>query len=356
MAAFNKRLEDYSGCLVHKRTRDEDARRRFPVKSDEDLFVLHFGHDYSVDALQKIAPSKAFRRLGFKTQVLTATSNAHVRNRLIHTYEVANIATTIARILGLNENLCLAIALGHDIGHAPFGHAGETFISKITGKKFRHELFGVVVAQQIERQGKGLNLTRQVLEGILNHSRGRSDPKRTEDIFEEANVVMYADKIAYVWADIADIFERTKTLDYGKFPKIKKLVESCGAKHRERTTYCIENLCYESAAAGQVSFEKSEAAKIFFNIKDQMYDVYNLVNLQNPDEVLGRVYDFLSKTELIGGADPAVVLALMTDSDVLSLFEKKGINARDFYDCSVAEIIGYLKGKKINFFDPDLDW
>lgn len=349
-------LEKYSGCLIHRKTPDSTARRRWPIESDEDLWMLHLGNDYSIDAFGKILVSKAFRRLDSKTQVLTANINPHVRKRNSHTSEVVNAATIIARILGLNENLCLAIALGHDIGHAPFGHLGEAFISKITGKDFRHEVFGVVVAQCIERQGKGLNLTHQVLEGILNHSRGTNTLSRDESTSEEANLVMYADKIAYVLADINDVFERTRILDYGKFPKIRKLAYRCGENQRERMAFCIKGLCQESAGKGCISFETSEAARIFAELKDNMYKVYGLVNLQNSAEVLGKVYSFLSETKLIGDTDPALVLALMTDVEVIYLYGKDCINGRDFYDCSVAEIIEHLSGKNIDLTNPDLDW
>lgn len=353
---LDKRIFPYLRCLSEKRTPDESARRRYPPEVDEDTRIIVLDEDqFAHDALLKIIPSKAFRRLSSKTQVLTGNKNAYVRDRLSHTHEVANNSNTIARILGLNENLCYAIALGHDIGHVPFGHAGERFISNIIGKEFRHEVFGVVVAQQIERRGKGLNLTWQVLQGILNHSRGKESIERTENIFEEANVVMYADK-TYIWADINDIFERTKTLDYRDFPDIKKLADIFGENHRERTATYIESLCRESAQKGYVSFQKSKKAKTFFELKNLMYKVYNLVNLQNSNEILERVYGFLSKTELIEGIDPVLVLALMTDDDVLSLCGKICINTRDFSDCSVAEIVGHLKGKSINFLDPDLNW
>jgi len=349
-------LEKILGCLSHKKTPDSAARRRQPAELDEDLWILHFGNDYFIDAHGKILVSKAFRRLDSKTQVLTANINPHVRKRNSHTSEVVNASAIIARILGLNENLCLAIALGHDIGHAPFGHLGEDFISRITGKDFRHEIFGVVIAQHIERQGKGLNLTHQVLEGIRNHARGRNDLSRKGNISEEANVVMCADKIAYILADINDIFERTRILDYRKFPQISRPAHMCGGNQRERMAFCIKALCQESAEKGYVSFETSEAARIFSELKDSMYGVYGLVNLQNSTEILGKVYSFLSETRLIGDVDPALVLALMTDAEVVYLYGKDCISGRDFYDCSVVEIIEHLNGKDIDFSDPDLDW
>jgi dGTP triphosphohydrolase len=350
--------EEYLNCLAHKKTLTNVARRRKPSKSDEDHWLMIYEDDFSVDALGKIATSKAFRRLGAKTQVLTETNNAHVRKRLTHTFEVINVATVIARILGLNESLCQAIAYGHDIGHAPFGHAGETFISKVAGKDFRHATFGVVMTQHIERQGEGLNLTHQVLEGILSHSLISDVLPGTKEvkISEEAKVVKYADKISFTLADANDIFVRTKVLELGAHPEIDGLLRRCGNRQRERIRFFIEGLCQESAEKGEVSFKTSEPAQIFTALKYSMYGIYNLVNLQNSAVILDSVYRFLSKTELIKGIDPALILALMTDDDVLYLFGKNCINARDFYDCSVAEIVEYLTSKKIDFSDPDLDW
>lgn len=351
-------LKKYSGCLTHKRTPNEDARRRTPPELDEDQWMMLPGQSFSVDASGKIATSKAFRRLGAKTQVLTAIINAHARKRLTHTFEVANVATLIARVLGLNEDLCRAIAYGHDIGHAPFGHPGEVFISEITGKEFRHATFGVVIAQYIERRGEGLNLTHQVLEGILVHSGGEDalPEAKKGKISEEAKVVKYSDKISFTLADMNDVFRRTRLLSFRTFPEIDRLLYACGQNQRERLAFYVEGLCQESAEKGYVSFETSEPAKIFAELKHNMDKVYNLVNLQNSAEILGRVHSFLAKTELIGSVNPAIVLALMTDDDVLYLYGKNCINPEDFYDCSVAEIIKYLEGKDIDFSNPDLDW
>lgn len=351
-------LEKYLDCLVRKRTPDSAARRRKPSESDEDHWMMIRGNNFSVDASGKIATSKALRRLSAKTQVLTANINAHVRNRLTHTLEVANVAAVVARILGLNEDLCRAIAYGHDIGHPPFGHLGETFLTEITGKNFRHATFGVIIAQHIERQGEGLNLTHQVLEGILAHS-GSSDilpgTKKTI-ISEEAKLVKYSDKISFTLADINDVFKRTKVLDLSNFPQIDRLLRLCGNRQRERLAFFIEGLCRESAEKGEVSFETSERAQIFAELKHNMEAVYKFANLQNSTEILGRIYSLLRKSTLIGDADPAVVLSLMTDVDVLSLYGKDCINARDFYDCSVAEITESLNSRNIDFSNPDLDW
>jgi dGTPase len=353
---MDKELKNCFGCLAEKKTRDEDARRRRSDAEDEDAYILNFGSPYAVDATQKILLSKALRRLSYKTQVLTVASNAHVRTRAIHTYEVASLSTLIARILGLNESLCQAIAFGHDIGHAPFGHLGEKFLSKVAGKNFRHEVFGVVIAQHIERKGKGLNLTRQVLEGILKHSRGSGDLAIDEKISQEANAVMVSDKIVYIWADVNDVFVRTRLLDIHNFPELLKLVNECGKNQRERIAFCVKNLCLESAKTGRISFSDCEAARKMSLIKKVMYEIYDLVDLQNSAEILERVYEFLTKTKIAKDIDPALVLALMTDNDAMSLSSKTIINAEDFYKCSVAELLPHLKGRNIDFTDPDLDW
>lgn len=349
-------LKDIIGCLSRKRTFEESARRRQAPETDEDLWMFDYHNPFFIDAHGKIMVSKAFRRLDSKTQVFTRVINPHVRKRNSHTSEVVNASAIIASILGLNENLCLAIALGHDIGHAPFGHSGEEFIAKITGKNFRHEIFASVIAQHIERDGTGLNLTHQVLEGIRYHSRGKNNLAITENISEEANAVMYADKIAYVLADIKDIFERTRGLKYENFPNIRKLANMCGKNQRERMSFLVRSLCQESAEKGRVCFEASEAAGIFSELKDNMYEIYQLVNLQNSAEILEKVYDFLSKIKLLGDVDPALALALMTDTEVLYLHGKDYLDVRDFYECSIPEIIEPLKGKKLDFTDPDLDW
>jgi len=144
-------------------------------KKDED-------DDYNIDPLLKdyfkILESKALRRLNYKTQVWTCpTINYNIRTRRIHTDEVEATAIKIASMLNnkgfeINLNLCMAGALGHDIGHTPYGHEGERVLSKLEGKEFKHYIFSVIVAQSIERKGKGLNLTAATLETILNHSSG----------------------------------------------------------------------------------------------------------------------------------------------------------------------------------------
>ncbi|MDD4477151.1 MAG: HD domain-containing protein [Patescibacteria group bacterium] len=341
----DKKFQDCSGCLAEKKTRDEDARRRYD--GDQDNYMISFGSPFAIDALQKILPSKAMRRMNNKTQVFTMNKNLHVRTRATHSYEVANISTLIARILGLNENLCLAIALSHDIGHTPLGHLGEQFITQITGKEFRHEIFGVVVAQKVERKGVGLNLTHQVLSGIQNHSSGSGELITTAG-FEEGNVVKCADKIAYIWDDIEDIFFRTKTFKIGDFPELKKLVGWFGKNQRERCACCVKELCVESAEKGTVVFAESEAAQKFAAIKKEMYKVYYDLDIKNAFEILEKAYNTIAKKLSGSDVDPAIVLALMPDNEAINNVLKDG--------SAVAEIAPFLKGRYIDFTDPDLDW
>jgi len=344
-------LKEYLGCLSAKRMPESAIVRAIPFENDEDSWMGITGDSYAVDTLGKIKTSKAYRRLGGKTQVLTNNVNAHVHDRLTHTNDVVNVAVFISSVLGLNVDLCQAIASGHDIGHAPFGHLGEQFISEKTGKKFSHAKFGVIVSQYAERHGDGLNLTRQTKEGIMYHS-----GQVKQNMFPEAKVTAYSDKISFTLADYNDIFQRTRILDIGNYPQLKKLIELCGTKQRERLNFFIKGLCKESAEKGDVCFETSKEAILFKEIKENMYKVYNCVNMLNDYVFLENTYALLAHHKnLIDGVDPAIVLALMTDDDVFYLNKGGCINGEDFYKCSVAEIVGYLKGKEIDFENPDLD-
>ncbi|HHX72436.1 MAG TPA: deoxyguanosinetriphosphate triphosphohydrolase [Clostridiales bacterium] len=146
----------------------------------------------------RIIHSKAFRRLKHKTQVFLAPDGDHYRTRLTHTLEVAQIARTVARALSLNEDLTEAIALGHDLGHTPFGHAGERALAEITGRPFRHNENSLRIVDVLEKRGKGLNLTAEVRDGILCHTgeRNASTP--------EGRLVRLSDRIAYISHDIDD--------------------------------------------------------------------------------------------------------------------------------------------------------
>src|SRR5256886_8973640 len=141
----------------------------------------------------RILHSKAFRRLKHKTQVFIAPEGDHYRVRLTHTLEVSQIARTAARALRLNEDLTEAIALGHDLGHTPFGHLGETALTPYLDRPFRHNEQSLRVVDFLEDEGRGLNLTWEVRDGILNHTWSMPQPATLE-----AQLVRYGDRIAYV--------------------------------------------------------------------------------------------------------------------------------------------------------------
>jgi len=156
----------------------------------------------------RITHSKSFRRLKHKTQVFLAPVGDHYRTRLTHTLEVAQIGRTIARALALNEDLVEAISLGHDLGHTPFGHAGEEVLNTIHRGGFRHYEQSLRVVDSLEKDGRGLNLTAEVRDGILRHSKGKGSvviqDDRDKPLTKEAEVVRVADIVAYINHDIDD--------------------------------------------------------------------------------------------------------------------------------------------------------
>lgn len=192
-------LQPYSAKAVYSKGRvrpEEECEVRTAFQRDRDR-ILH---------------SKAFRRLAHKTQVFISPEGDHYRTRLTHTLEVAQISRTLARALRLNEDLVEAIALGHDLGHTPFGHAGEFVLQDLTGHKFEHNVQSLRVVECIERKGRGLNLTYEVRDGILNHQT-KGNPQTLE-----GKIVQIADKIAYVNHDIDDAL-RGKVLEANELPK-----------------------------------------------------------------------------------------------------------------------------------------
>ena len=189
----------------------------------------------------RIIHSKSFRRLKHKTQVYIKTSSDHYRTRLTHTLEVAQIAKTIGRGIGLNEDLIEAIALGHDIGHVPFAHNGEAVLNDILPQGFRHNENSIRVLTKIEKSGEGLNLSEEVLDGILNHS-GLSE-KTQKATTLEGQVVRYSDKIAYVNHDIDDSI-RAGLLRAEMLPR--DAIEILGTKHGMRIDALVKDCIYNT--------------------------------------------------------------------------------------------------------------
>ena len=195
----------------------------------------------------RIIHSKAFRRLKHKTQVFLAPQGDHYRTRLTHVLEVSQIARTIARALRLNEDLTEAIALGHDLGHTPFGHAGEAILREIHPGGFDHYKQSLRVVDFLERGGKGLNLTYEVRNGIVKHSKGKGliIPETKADRAEtlEGQVVRVSDIIAYLNHDLDDAM-RAGVIKKSEIPK--KIVKVLGDTHSKRIDTMVKDLIYHS--------------------------------------------------------------------------------------------------------------
>ena len=189
--------------LAPQAARSADSRGRLRPEPEDDVRPA-FQRDRD-----RIIHCKAFRRLKHKTQVFFAPTGDHYRTRLTHTLEVSQIARTIAKVLRLHEELTEAIALGHDLGHTPFGHAGERVIDTLVPGGFNHYEQSLRIVDQLENDGRGLNLTWEVRDGIAKHSKGKSgapvgmDPARRASTIE-GQIMRVADLIAYVNHDIDD--------------------------------------------------------------------------------------------------------------------------------------------------------
>ena len=207
----------------------------------------------------RIIHCKAFRRLKQKTQVFLSPEGDHYRTRLTHTLEVSQIARTIARALRLNEDLTEAIAMGHDLGHTPFGHAGERALNRLHPGGFRHFEQSVRVVQRLEKDGEGLNLTREVLDGFERHTKGAWPSTR------EGCIVRYADHIAYMNHDIEDAIT-AGVLRPDEIPR--ELTEVLGTTKSARITSMIRALVEHGAQ--QIGMEP-EMQAAYEGLHDFMY-------------------------------------------------------------------------------------
>ena len=215
--------------------------------------------------IDRVIHSKAFRRLKHKTQVFLQPEGDHYRTRLTHTLEVSRTARTIARALQLNEDLTEAIALGHDLGHTPFGHAGERALNALMPTGFKHYEQSLRVADRLEKNGKGLNLCYETRMGILNHTHGAPDDTM------EATVVRLSDRIAYMNHDLDDAMRAGIVLPED-VPQI--VTEVIGTKNSQRLNNTITDLIAHSGN-GTVCMSKDmqEAIRVFHGF---MYDAVYL--------------------------------------------------------------------------------
>ena len=200
---------------------------------------------YQRDA-DRIVHSKSFRRLMHKTQVFLSPEGDHYRTRMTHTLEVSRIARTICRALRLNEDLAEAAAYGHDLGHTPFGHAGEAALSDMMGTPFHHNEQSLRVVDKLERDGDGLNLTYEVRMAILGHT----GPRIPETL--EGQVVRTSDRIAYINHDIDDAM-RAGILTEADIPP--EIAEILGHSHSQRINTLVENMIDNTIATGTLGMQ-----------------------------------------------------------------------------------------------------
>jgi len=210
----------------------------------------------------RITHSKAFRRLMHKTQVFISPEGDHYRTRLTHTLEVAQIARTVARALKLNEDLTEAIALGHDLGHTPFGHTGEDALDRLLPGGFRHNEQSARVIEVLENDGLGLNLTWEVIDGIKNHRTAYSPST------PEGKVVRISDKIAYMNHDVDDAI-RAKLISPNDLPNYVR--DILGATPSKRIHFLVNNLIEHSLYIKDISLSP-EVADTMSNLREFLFD------------------------------------------------------------------------------------
>jgi dGTPase len=275
------------------RPRDEDeCSVRTPFQRDRDR-ILH---------------SKPFRRLKGKTQVFIDPAGDHYRTRMTHTLETTGIARVVARALALNEDLTEAIGLGHDMGHPPFGHAGEAALDRVLDGGFRHNEQSVRIAQR-------LNLTHEVVDGILTHT-GEREPET-----HEGKIVRIVDRVAYINHDIDDAI-RYGILEQGDLPRDELAV--LGPSGASRIDRLVHDLVESSAAAGDI-VQGEEVGAAMLSLREFMFENVYLAPVTRPehdraDLTIERIYEHLAAR---GDSQDAIVefIAGMTDRFALSYAE-----------------------------------
>ncbi len=285
----------------------------------------------------RIIHSKAFRRLRYKTQVFLAPKGDHYRTRLTHTLEVSQIARVISKALALNEDLTEAIALGHDLGHTPFGHAGESVLNNLLKNGFRHNEQSLKVVDEIEKDGRGLNLTFEVRDGILKHSKGKG-PIVSENlpVTKEGQVVRVADLIAYLSHDMDDAL-RAKVITDSSIPTaVRKYL---GDKHSHRINSMVRDVINYSKKNNCIISFSEEILEVVHELRDFMYkNVYeaDIVHREfyKAEKIMEQLFNFFIENKEIFlqvselkeirslEDDIASFISGMTDRYALYLYEK----------------------------------
>jgi dGTPase len=261
---------------------EESKGRLYPEEPKENDVRTVYQRD-----TDKIVHSKAFRRLMHKTQVFLQPEGDHYRTRLTHTLEVTRIARTVARALNLNQDLTEAIAMGHDLGHTPFGHAGELALTDCLGKEFRHNEQSLRVVDVLENDGLGLNLTYEVRMGIVGHT-GEFVPETLE-----GQIVRLADRIAYVNHDIDDAI-RAGILTDTDIPLA--ILRTLGEHHSQRINTLVLDMICSSREEDRITFSP-DVEKALLDLRQFMFEnVYrNPVakgQEQKAKDMLKRMYEY----------------------------------------------------------------
>lgn len=280
---------------LKKENLEEQILSKYATKSKNSLGRYKFEEECDIRTCfqrdrDRIIHSKAFRRLMHKTQVFISPEGDHFRTRITHTLEVMQIAKTIASALFLNEDLTEAIALGHDLGHTPFGHLGEDSLNEILETGFYHNEQSVRIVQKIEKNGEGLNLTKEVLDGILNH-RGRGKPSTLE-----GKIVQISDKIAYINHDIDDAI-RANILKYEDLPR--ECLDVLGNTPKEIINFLIRDIIKNSEGKDNIIMTKEVKAYMYKLRKflfDNVYDTGVLAEeRKNYKFMLKEIYQYYYK-------------------------------------------------------------
>ncbi len=290
----------------------------------------------------RIIHSKSFRRLKHKTQVFLSPTGDHYRTRLTHTLEVAQIARTAAKALQLNQELTEAIALGHDLGHTPFGHAGESVLDEIYPGGFSHHEQSLRVVDVLEKDGRGLNLTAEVRDGILRHSKGREEilpgARGSEPDTVEGRVVRVCDIIAYVNHDLDDAI-RGDVIVEEDIPRV--CLEVLGDSHAKRIDTMVKDLIFATLEKSEPEIRMHNSVyEALVTLRNFLYKRVYEVNTVHADfirakKIIRELYNrFLEDEEvfqqevgrvLAGNSKEQVVcdfIAGMTDRYALHLYEK----------------------------------
>ncbi len=332
MSTIRQFLEEQELKILHPlAARSIDAERDLFEPPSEIRLAFQRDRD-------RIIHCKSFRRLKHKTQVFISPEGDHYRTRLTHTLELSQIARTIARALRLNEDLTEAIALGHDLGHTPFGHIGEAVINELFKIKFKHYEQSLRVVEKLERQGAGLNLTKQVREGIVKHSKGMGAiiPESSDlPSTLEGQIVRIADLIAYVNHDLDDALRAgiireenipaaiTKTLGENFGKRIDTIVKDVIAEtvKNDYQRISISQDVYQELLnlrdfLNKNVYQRAEREAELIKIKKILLIIYEEINSKPDQYIAGFPAEDHTQIRIID------FIAGMTDRYALNLFKK----------------------------------